>query len=94
MCVEDHEAAAAVAPHAVKERIQEAARNAYLTAWSRLPIPEICGLVADDVETIMSLLLEGRPLRAFTKARMRWYEKGRMPWGYKGEYPAGRWIVL
>jgi hypothetical protein len=94
MCVEDHQAAAEVETSAVKERAREAAKKAYLTAWSRLPIPELCGLISDDVETIIILLMKGKPLREFTKERVGWYEKGRMPWGYSGEYPEGRWIVL
>jgi len=94
MCVEDHTAAAELETTGFEQELQEAGRKAYLTAWSRLPIPELCGLVSDDVQTILALLMSGKPLREFTKERMRWYEKGRMPWGYRGEYPQGRWIVL
>jgi hypothetical protein len=93
-CVEDHEAAKGLTGAENVELAVQAAKNAYLGAWEVLPDPEFCGLISDDVETIVSLLLMPRPLRAFTMERMQWYLRGRAPWGYSGEFPHGKWIIV
>ena len=92
-CGVDHRQAAALAP-GVDPLVRELSRQAYLQAWESCPDAEICGLLADDVVTIATLLRHGQPLAAFTIERMQWYIKGRMPWGYHGIFPDGEWLVL
>ncbi len=67
---------------------------AYLATWQILPVPEVCGLVSDDAETLATLLLAGAGLTPFSRDRLGWYLAGRIPFGYVGEYPEGQWIVL
>jgi hypothetical protein len=97
-CVAEYEKALKILPNARNAFTEQVAKNAYLTAWKQLPHPEVCGLISEDVQTILSLLTANEPLSEFTKARMNWYIKGRMPWGYIvryiGDFPNGRWIIL
>lgn len=94
MCVEDHKAAACLESTTPDPGVTAVARQAYLSAWERIPHAELCALVSDDVRTIMTLLVSGQPLRPFTVDRLRWYQKGRVPWGYIGIYPNGEWVIL
>jgi len=70
------------------------AKAAYFAAWDSIPHPEVCAVVSDDAETILTLLLSGKALAPFTRERLDWYLRGRAPWGYEGTYPNGRWLVL
>jgi hypothetical protein len=92
-CGEDHQRAAALASDTDPD-IVKLSRQAHLQAWDHCPDAEICGLLADDVETIATLLMHQQALGAFTLQRIAWYIKGRMPWGYQGEFPDGQWLVL
>lgn len=92
-CCADHELAGSLG-NAENPAIAELSRRAHLQAWDCCPDPEVCALLADDVETIATLLIHRQALSAFAQERIRWYIKGRMPWGYHGEFPEGQWLVL
>ena len=93
-CVAEYEKALTILPNARNEFTEKIAKTAYLAVWQQIPNPEICGLVSDDVQTILSLLFAEEPLNEFSQARLNWYLQGRMPWGYAGDFPNGRWIIL
>jgi hypothetical protein len=93
-CVDEYKNALKILPNASNAYTEKVAKNAYLTAWKRFPDSEVCGLISDDVQTILSLLCASEPLSDFSKARLNWYVKGRVPWGYIGDFPNGRWIIL
>ena len=93
-CVEDHQAAKALAAELQRD-CSAVAEDAFKTAWKWCPQSEFCGLVSDDVSTIFALLIiTGGNLRPFTAQRAAWYVTGRVPWGYAGDFPSGKWIIL
>ncbi len=94
LCLLDHERAASLSCQVDSERASRIVRAAYLATWQILPVPEVCGLVSDDAETLATLLLANVELTPFSRDRLGWYLAGRIPFGYVGEYPEGRWIVL
>lgn len=94
LCVADHQAADQVRKTLRSKKPAQIAKKAYLAAWAHFPHPEVCGLISDDAETIMTLLQAQAPLSAFTLERIRWYQQGRAPWGYLGDYPGGQWLIL
>jgi hypothetical protein len=93
LCCADHARAGALT-NAANPAITDLARQAHSQAWQHCPDAEVCALLADDVETIATLLIHRQALTAFTRERIGWYIKGRMPWGYHGKFPEGQWLVL
>jgi hypothetical protein len=94
LCVADHMAAAELETAETDPQVAAVAKQAYERAWARVPDRRLCELVSDDAQTIMLLLLGGKPLSPFTAERLNWYRAGRVPWGYAGAYPNGRWMIL
>ena len=94
LCVVDHKKALALAARVNASRVSKIARQAYVSTWKSIPVPEICGLVSDDADTLATLLLAKTALTDFTKERLNWYISGRIPMGYIGIHPDGRWLIL
>ncbi|MEL4256528.1 hypothetical protein AAEH95_15585 [Shewanella xiamenensis] len=76
------------------EIVAQIAKTAYLETWKIMTVAEICALVADDADTLATLLLAEVTLCDFTKERFAWYLQGRLPFGYQGNYPTGEWLIL
>jgi len=93
MCLADHREAE-TADSLAKEHAVAAAAEAFKRAWTRSSDTEFCGLVSDDVRTLVALLASGRVSSSpFRLQRLAWYERGRFPCGYRGEFPIGQWVV-
>ncbi|UWG65438.1 hypothetical protein K5M76_04100 [Shewanella xiamenensis] len=94
LCVSDHQQADRLKPQVSSEIVAQIAKTAYLETWKIMPVAEICALVADDAETLATLLLAEVTLCDFTQERLAWYLQGRLPFGYQGNYPTGKWLIL
>ena len=94
LCVSDHQQADRLKPQVSSEIVAQIAKTAYLETWKIMPVAEICALVADDADTLATLLLAEVTLCDFTQERLAWYLQGRLPFGYQGNYPTGKWLIL
>ena len=93
MCLLDHREAES-ANTLAQERGVKAAEEAFKRAWARLSDSEFCGLVSDDVRTLVALMASGSVGSSlFRLQRLAWYERGRFPCGYRGQFPHGQWVV-